>query len=346
MLIKALTPHVSSRTRAKGLDYFRSGSVIEMAGGEWTAHAVVRGTRDYRVELLRESGTDRFTASCECPYYADRADICKHIWAALLEAERRGLLAGDAPVLPGATLEPEYRPLPGGTRQSAALLIPGVKPGKPPAWERFLSELQEDVVAAERALPAPRFSNGEIVYAINVRETLAGRGTVINVLFRQRRKNGAWTKPKAVNLTPLEAEHLADAADRDILSLLMGAGNPWSYGSTYEPGFPRSRNVLYGPLEERVLPLIARSGRGCLDRISDEHGLFSFSEDDGPPWRFDLDITADEREDVIRVSGAFVRPGGRLDLHEPALLLSRGFLFTRRTMARLQVDSGFAWIAR
>src|SRR5688500_19722560 len=97
MLIKALTPHVSSRTRAKGVDYFRSGAVIDIAGGEWTAHAVVRGTRDYRVDLLRESGTDRFTASCECPYYADRAEICKHIWAAILEAEARGLLAGDSP---------------------------------------------------------------------------------------------------------------------------------------------------------------------------------------------------------------------------------------------------------
>ena len=138
MLIKALTPHVSSRTRAKGVDYFRSGGVIEIAGGEWTAHAVVRGTRDYRVDLLRESGTDRVTASCECPYYADRAEICKHIWAALLEAEQRGLLAGDGLVLPGAVLEPEYRPLPGFGRQSAALLIPGAKPGKPPAWERFL----------------------------------------------------------------------------------------------------------------------------------------------------------------------------------------------------------------
>jgi uncharacterized Zn finger protein len=110
MLIKALAPHVSSRTRAKGVDYFRSGAVIEMAGGEWTVHAVVRGTRDYRVDLLRESGTDRFTASCECPYYTDRAEVCKHIWAALLAAEERGLLAGDAPVLPTATLEPEYRP--------------------------------------------------------------------------------------------------------------------------------------------------------------------------------------------------------------------------------------------
>jgi uncharacterized Zn finger protein len=89
MFIKPLSSRVSLRTRVKGSDYYRSGGVIEIGGGEWSAHAIVRGTRDYRVDLLRESGTDRFTASCECPYYADRAEICKHIWAALLEAERR-----------------------------------------------------------------------------------------------------------------------------------------------------------------------------------------------------------------------------------------------------------------
>jgi superfamily II DNA or RNA helicase len=104
--------------------------------------------------------------------------------------------------------------------------------------------------------------------------------------------------------------------------------------------------VLNGPLEDRVLPMIARSGRGYLDRIGDEHGWFPFTADDGPPWRFDLAITTDETDDVIRVNGAFVRDGERLQLHEPALLLSRGFLFTRDRMARLQVDGGFAWIAR
>ena len=90
MFIKSLVPLVS-RTRAKGANYFRSGSVIAIGGGEWSAHATVRGTRDYRIELRRESGTDRFTASCECPYYADRGEICKHIWAALLEADRTRL---------------------------------------------------------------------------------------------------------------------------------------------------------------------------------------------------------------------------------------------------------------
>ncbi len=345
MLTKTLAQHVSARTRAKGVDYFRSGGVIDMSGGEWTAQAIVRGTRDYRVELLRESGTDRFTASCECPFYADRGEICKHIWASLLEAERRGLLQGDGEPLPTAILEPEYRPT-GETPRVGTILVPGKPLGKPPAWERFLHEIQQDLAAGERGVPVPRFSNGEIVYAIDVRETLAGRGTVVNVLFRQRRKNGSWTKAKGIHLSPLEAEHLVDPVDRDICSLLMGAGNLWLYGNTYESGYSRSRYVLTGPLEDRVLPMIARSGRGHLDRIGDEDGLFPFGWDEGPAWRFDLQIAADEKHDAIHVDGAFVRDGERLDVRAPALLLARGFLFTRTTLARLDAEGSFAWIAR
>ncbi len=341
MFIKSLIPRVSARTRAKGADYFRSGGVIEIGGGEWSAHAIVRGTRDYRVDLLRDSGSDRFTASCECPYYADRGEICKHIWAALLEAERRGLLGGEGTILPDATLEPEYRLPADGPSQRA-----GGRAGAKPVWQRFLTELQHDVVVAERARPAPRFSNGELVYSIDVRETLNGFGTVLNVLFRQRRKNGAWSKARAANLTPSEAEHLADPADREILSLLLGAGNPWTYGTTYEPGFSRSRYVLNGPLEDVILPLLARSGRGCLDRIGEQQGLFPFAWDNGPAWRFDLQIVADENSDSIHVDGKFVRNGAWLDLREPVLLLSRGFLFTRTALARLDVEGAFAWIAQ
>jgi superfamily II DNA or RNA helicase len=342
MLIRLLSPFVTLRSRVKGADYFRSGGVIEIAGGEWSAHAMVRGTRDYRVDLRRESGTDRFTASCECPYYTDRAEICKHIWAALLEADRRGLLGADQ-VSSTATLEPEYRPPAGppsaGAHGSAKASL------KTPVWERFLNELQQDAMAAERARPAPRFSNGEIVYSIDVRGTLNGYGTVLNVLFRQRRKNGSWSKPRPASATPSEAEHLANPTDREILSLLLGAGNPWTYGATYEPGFSRSRYVLNGPLEDVILPKIAQSGRGGLDRIGDEEGFFPFSWDDGPPWRFDVQISSNG-SDSITVDGRFVRNGEWLELREPVLLLSRGFLFTRHTVARLDVEDGFGWIAR
>ena len=56
------------------------GAVVAISGGEWTAHAVVRGGRNYRVEINRDR--DAFRASCDCPYFTDRGEICKHIWAA------------------------------------------------------------------------------------------------------------------------------------------------------------------------------------------------------------------------------------------------------------------------
>lgn len=349
MFTKALAPSVNLRTRAKGLQYFQSGRVIDVNGAEWVANATVRGTRDYRVDLVRDR--HRFTGACECPYYADRAEICKHIWAALLEAEERGLLTGDGLVGDDAVLEPEYRPSAADVRQEAEISYsaPGTRAPvvKPPAWQRFLRELQQDVAAAEGAVPLPRFSNGEIVYAVDVRETLAGRGTVVTVFFRQRRKNGAWTKPKPIGMTPVEAEHMVDHDDREILSLLIGASNVWYQGAPYEAGYPRlSRYVLNGPLEDRVLPMLARTGRAHLDSVGDEHGLLPISWDVGAPWKFELEIANDDRHDTILVDGAFFRDGERMALREPILLLSRGFLFTRTSMARLDLEGGFAWLAR
>jgi len=95
-----------------------------------------------------------------------------------------------------------------------------------------------------------------------------------------------------------------------------------------------------------VLPLIAKSGRGVLDRHGDQQGFFGFVWDDGPPWRFDLEIGTENGTDPIRVAGSFVRNGHRLDLREPVLLLSRGFLFTETSLARLDVGAAFPWIAQ
>ncbi len=349
MFTKAIAPSVSARTRAKGFAYFESGRVIDINGAEWVASATVRGTRDYRVDMVRER--HRFTGGCECPFYADRAEVCKHIWAALLEAEERGLLAGDGPVESDAVLDPEYRPGPSDLLlESPAVYNPrGVRAPavKPPAWQRFLHELKQDVVAAEGAIPLPRFSNGEIVYAVDVRETLTGRGTVLAVFFRQRRKNGAWTKPRAIAVTQAEAEHLVNQDDREILSLLLGASSGQATGAVYDSGYLRlSRYVLNGPLEERLLPIIARTGRAHLDGIADAPGLLPIAWDAAGAWTFALDITSDEKDDTLRLDGAFVRGSERMTLREPVLLLSRGFLFTRSAMARLDLAAGFAWVAR
>ena len=89
-LARALSRDVPDQTRAKGATYFRSGAVVSIVGFDDKVIAVVQGTRDYHVEITREM--EGFIGSCDCPYFQDRFHVCKHIWAAILAADSRGLL--------------------------------------------------------------------------------------------------------------------------------------------------------------------------------------------------------------------------------------------------------------
>src|SRR5690349_19620585 len=103
-LTRVLARDVPGGSRTKGRQYQLDGAVTRIEGDAWHAKAAVRGEHEYRVAIDRED--DDFTASCECRYFVDRGDICKHIWATLLEAERRGLLVGNDTIGPDARLEP------------------------------------------------------------------------------------------------------------------------------------------------------------------------------------------------------------------------------------------------
>ena len=49
--------------------------------------AEVRGTRTYDVDLERENKS--LIYSCNCPFFEDNFNVCKHIWATLLEMEKQ-----------------------------------------------------------------------------------------------------------------------------------------------------------------------------------------------------------------------------------------------------------------
>ena len=92
----SLTGDVPERTRTKGNRYFLGGAVRAIEGSAWHVSATVRGSQSYEVLLSREG--DEVLASCECPYFNDRIQICKHIWAVVLAADAEGFLLGDAPL--------------------------------------------------------------------------------------------------------------------------------------------------------------------------------------------------------------------------------------------------------
>src|SRR5437016_1546618 len=84
--------HVADQVKSKGRNYWLAGAVKNLGGGAWQASAQVQGNSLYTVDLERKR--DTLKVCCDCPYYADTSQTCKHIWATLLAAEAAGYLKG------------------------------------------------------------------------------------------------------------------------------------------------------------------------------------------------------------------------------------------------------------
>src|SRR5262249_22763165 len=340
-LTRVLARDVPGGSRSKGRLYHLDGAVTKIDGSAWSVKATVRGSHEYLVRIDRQR--DAFQASCECPYFFDRVEICKHIWAALLEAERRGLLLGDGtigadasldPRDPDAESDPEYVP-----RASAFVKAP---PDAPPAWERFLNEFSRHLTADARVARTPRFAGAQLIYAIDRAATLATGVVAIDLMTRQRRKSGDWGKPKPAQMTLHDLEEVHDPVDRDILPLLFGAVD--TYGAY--TNFGRTSFRLAGPLLDRVLPEVVKSGRAMLRLQRQPEEFVPLEWDAGGPWVFRLDVVHAARDESFSIDGALVRGGDRLPIREPSMVLASGYLFHRGRVARLDAGGAFAWLAQ
>jgi superfamily II DNA or RNA helicase len=348
-LAGALSADVPERTRSKGYAYFVDGAVETVDGSDSGVNAVVRGAYRYNVEIARDN--DGFVASCACRYFRDRFEICKHIWAVVLAADARGFLPPRgarawidpldrtrSEAAPGATSRP-------GPRQ------PDRAKGRSLAWQQFLDGVSRQLSAIDSGRAMARYASGQILYVIDKQLTLAGNGVALTVETRQRKKNGEWGKPQSAAISGVEIQHLSDEADRQVLALLLGAADPYA-GTTYGSMFARASFRLHGPLADRVLPLIAQSGRLHLrTRPADPQGrvlrdeLHPLAWDDGAPWIFRLGLSPTP-DSGYRVDGTLVRGNERMAASEPDLILPDGYLIARHTLARMEHGGAFTWLAQ
>ena len=196
-----------------------------------------------------------FIGSCDCPYFQDRFHVCKHIWAAVLAADSRGLLP---PADSQSWIEPvdvpaERDDVVTGDSASSAAGVP-----RPESWELFLEDVARQLDATDAMRPAARYANTQLLYVLDRDSTLGGNGIAIQVVGRQRKKSGEWGKPQPAPISADEIERLPDAADREISALLLGAAEAPAYGHyVCSSNFTRASFRLTGPLVDKVLPMIA-----------------------------------------------------------------------------------------
>lgn len=79
-------------TISQGFAAWFKGGVHVSHASDRAFHAKVHGKRVAEVKIVYEAG--RLHTSCTCVAKSLGLDVCKHLWAALLEADRSGALGG------------------------------------------------------------------------------------------------------------------------------------------------------------------------------------------------------------------------------------------------------------
>ena len=330
-LASSLAPFVESRVRGRGREYFGLGMVTLLSCGPATVEAVVLGSEEYDVSLVRQ-GQD-LAAFCSCPYAVDRGEPCKHIWATILAAEEANGLIGPRPgrlVVGGE--EPPSPPL----------------PPPPPAWRRTLDELTVRPVLT----PSPRgFAGREVLYLLDVAATLRSRHLSLQIMTGRRLPDGAWDKLSPLKLRSEEVAGLPDPGDRQGLALVSALGSEtlrWatSYYSSQVP----ARCEVPPAVASILLPVLCATGRFRVHAEPNPAVGMPLEWDDGAPWAIWLEVCeelAEGRMDCV-MSASLRRSDGlggeeRLAAQPlPVLLGASGFLLAGGRISALATE-GLRW---
>ena len=336
------------QVRGQELYLQRAVKVVEATPSSFEAK--VSGSRLYDVELTYSDGS--LLIYCDCPYYADHGP-CKHIWAAILEADRRGSLE-EARASSRLQLEDDFDPDdpdPDDFDEEDSDFLNGpiggwgriapVAPPQPPLWEERLAAVQRLVEVARPATPA-RSKESEVLYVVSLDSSRSSGAVTLEIKERTRKKNGEWSVLKDLSLSPKQILGVQDAVDAEILPYLFGAQDYYSYSYRTFSSLPRSR-VLPPALALRIIPKLAAAGRLWMGTGPLYDGLTGVAWDDGEPWKLWLDVLRDD-DDRWKITGSLRRAGERMELPAIKLAVEGGLVFTKGRAARFDDAGQLAWL--
>ncbi|MCZ6623167.1 MAG: DEAD/DEAH box helicase [Deltaproteobacteria bacterium] len=316
-----------------------------LEGDPWSVEATVQGTRRYFVSISGKKQS--LSVSCTCPYYEGYRETCKHIWATLLAAEEQGYLVGAGNSRPLQIEEADPAVFPDENDD----VIQQPRAGHPSgsSWKQHLisirGAMEEETPYQSTAWPPDR----EIIYVVDISATLSSQKLAVEVAYHEPKRDGEWGKLKSRKIRFSQISQLPNPADRQIMSILLGAKedtNMWSiyHYSPYYESAPSSY-LLSEPLWDVALPLVCATGRCRLRRSVNDPELKPVQWDDGEPWEFYLKLALDESGERYSVTGCLRRDEEEMALSTPLMLIKGGLVFYEDQVARLQDFGSFGWIS-
>jgi SNF2-related domain/Helicase conserved C-terminal domain/SWIM zinc finger len=351
----------SHASKDRGEKYFMGKRVKIRIGSPTEVGAQVQGSELYDVSLTWSNG--KLAVRCDCPFFEEHGNLCKHIWATILAAEEQGHLyevtSGSSELKSSRTTTTTED----GSGLSAPLEINKSDrvekfdrleqlrqihqvtrvppPVRLPAWKEQLSRIAE--TASPNQTSAPMWPvRSEIVYILDVPRSGATGALALGIASRGRTKEGSLRNtPKPCTMSHSRIRTLPLQEDREILTLLIGA-NPYSYYDGYGRGLDSFS--LTPLMAQTVLPRVVRTGRCFLPFSRDEIEKLPLEWDEGEPWKFVLEVRGTQ-QNGWQLTGDFRSEERRMGVNEPLLANVGGVLVMRNCVARLADNATIAWIA-
>ena len=295
------------RLQFKGLNLFHARAVRITDANQAHLYGDVQGGNRYNIRLTHEDG--RLLVYCSCSYFADFGR-CKHLWAAVLEADRRGVL-GEA--VNGGALRLARDADPDDERELARWQFRPPEPPPPPQappWQEYLTDIRNSLETRKQKAPAwPR--DFEIIYVVDPTASKVAGAIVLELFSRSRKKNGDWTINKEFRIAPSQVGSLPDPVDVEAIASILGGQEYYVYTYAAASGVA-ARKAVPHTLALRLIPLIAATGR-LFTRKPPSPDLQPLAWDDGDPWKLWLDVRQDDR-DQWKITGSLRRGEERMEL--------------------------------
>jgi superfamily II DNA or RNA helicase len=351
-LTRALEALTSPTSRRRGLEYFQAGAVLHYDPQPTFVYAVVRGSENYVVRIELTAGAVRGT--CSCPFFHDRLEPCKHIWAvALMCDSRRDLQLPDARGSSAigfepapwdvdeqddwSTDDPEFH-VPRSNTAAA-----GRTGARPAGWRQALAAIAAQSSVAN---PLPDAPPGRLLYVIDLAASQQAMALVIHLLRQDQKQSGEWGVPKPARLTTDLVAALPEQ-DRVILGRLSGARPvhdwAWSAGGEVPSSFH-----LRGVVTRDLLPVICNTGRCrlAMTRFAgarpQDSPLVEIAWQEGNPYKPGLRITRDAG--VYVVEGMIEQGEDTILLNNIQLLLDEGVALARGRAVPVDPGELMPWL--
>ena len=326
------------RLQFKGINLYHARAVRITDANQAHLFGEVQGSSPYSIRMAHESG--RLLVYCACPYFAGFGR-CKHLWAAVLEADRRGVLGEAAK---GGALRLCRDMDPDDAREPAhwEIHVPALPPPQTPPWQEYLTDIRHSLDAKKLKTAAwPR--ELEILYVVEPGASKLAGAIVLELHSRSRKKNGEWTVNKEFRIAPAQVGSLPDPVDAEAIASILGGQEYYLYTYASSSG-AAARKAVPHTLAQRLIPLVAATGRLYTRKMS-SMDLQPLAWDGGEPWKLWLDVRQDDR-DQWKITGSLRRGEERMLLTEPSLIVEGGFLLAQGKIARLDDGGAFPWITR